>query len=138
MHAEQRRRHARRANGREIAHRIVGHLLVEARIDGVGRHRRHQQRVAVGRGFCDHIGADVAARAHLVLDDELLAEKLAHTRAHDARDRIGRTAGGKRNHHADRSRRIFLVGLRVCPDKREGHQQCGEFGVPIIWCGKLL
>ena len=49
MHGEHRRRHADLRDRREILHRIVRHLAVEAGIDRVGRDRRDQQRVAVGR-----------------------------------------------------------------------------------------
>jgi hypothetical protein len=64
--------------------------------------RRHQQCVTVRRCLCDHVGADVAARSCLVLHQELLPQQFCHLRAHDARDRVGRAAGGKRNHDADR------------------------------------
>ena len=105
-----RRRHADLRDRREVAHRIVRHLAVEAGIDGVSGHRRHQQRVAVGSGFRDRVGADIAARARPVLHEELLAEQLRHPGAHDAGDDVGRAAGGKRHHDADRFRWIGVLG----------------------------
>jgi hypothetical protein len=114
MHAEQRRRHADLRDRREIAHRVVRHVAVQPRIDGVGGYRRHQQRVAVGRGLGDLIGADVAARAHAVLHHELLPQEVSHLGAHDARDDVGRTAGGERYDDANRLGRIVVLGLRTC------------------------
>ena len=55
--------------------RVVGQL-VKRRIDRM-RDRDDQQRVAVGRCLRHQLGADDAAGAGLVLDDELLAEPLA-------------------------------------------------------------
>ena len=52
-------------------------------------------RVAIGRGLGDGIGADVAARTAPVLDDELLAAQLGKRLADDTRQRVGRPAGGK-------------------------------------------
>ena len=44
----------------------------------------------------DVIGADVAARAGLVLDDHLLLPERAQLRRHEARERVGAAAGRER------------------------------------------
>lgn len=111
---EQCRRHAHAPDRREIADRVVGHVFVQAGIDGVGRHRRHQNGVAVGRRLGDVIGADVAARPRTVLDDELLMQHFAHLRTHDAADNVGRTTGREWDDHAHRVRRIILRSLCAC------------------------
>jgi hypothetical protein len=68
----------------EILGGIVRQLGVERRRDGVAGHAVEPDRVAVGRRMGDRIGADIAARAALVLDDELLAGELAQLLAGDA------------------------------------------------------
>ena len=60
----------------EVLHRVVGDLLVERRIDRHRGARRHQQRVAVGRGLGDRVDPDLLAGAGPVLDHERLADPL--------------------------------------------------------------
>jgi len=52
-------------------------------------------RVAVGRGLGDRIGADIAARAGPVLDHDLLAEPVAQLLRQDARNDVCAAAGWK-------------------------------------------
>jgi hypothetical protein len=132
VHPEQRRRHADLPDRREIAHRVIRHVLVQSRIDGVGRHRRHQQGVTVGWRLCDQIGADVAAGAHLVLHHELLPQQVRHLRTHDARDRVGRAAGGEGNDDADRFGRILVLGFHTRAAEHECHDRAGENGQPSM------
>ena len=80
-----------------------------------------EQRVAVGGRAHDRLGADIAAGARPVLDDELLAEPLRQPLADQARDDVVRAAGGKADDDAHRPRRI---GLRPC-DARDGRQRGG-------------
>ena len=56
----------------DIAHEIEAQIRVERRVDRIGRDR-HQDCVSVCRGIDDVFGADIAAKAGLVFDDELLA-----------------------------------------------------------------
>ena len=78
-----------------------------------------QQRVAVRRRAHDRLGADIAAGARPVLDDEWLAEPLRQPLADQARDDVGAAAGGKADDDAHRPRRI---GLRP-RDARDGRQR---------------
>ena len=103
VHGEHRRRNPDPADRSEIAYRVIRYVLVQRRIDSVRRHRRHQQGISVGRGFCDGIGADVAACTGFVLHHELLSQQLSHLRSHKAPNDVGRAAGSEGNHHAHRS-----------------------------------
>ena len=66
------------------------------------------ERVAVGRGLRDLARRDRAARAALVLDHDLLAERPAHLLGDDARHHVVAAAGGVGNDQGDRPRRIVL------------------------------
>jgi hypothetical protein len=84
--------------------------------------------VAVGRSAGAGPRADQPRRAGLVLDDEALAEDVAHLLRDDARGNVDGAARGKRDHHLDRPCRI---GLR--PDwhrPREAEQQRNAQGSP--------
>ena len=76
-------------------------ILEQAFVDRGGE-QRQQQRVAVGRGARDHLGAEIAAGPGPVLDDELLAEYVAHALSDHPRQDVGRAAGCKSDHHPDR------------------------------------
>ncbi len=86
------------------------------------RGRAEQQRVAVGLRLCDHLGADIAAGAALVVDDDLLAEIGRHADRDDARDQVGRPARRERHHHAQRLVGILRGGLPG-RQKREGARE---------------
>ena len=103
---------------RDVADEIEIELVVERRIDRV-RRADQEKRVAVGRRAHDRLGGDIAAGARPVLDDELLAEPLRQPLTDQARDDVGRAAGGKADNDAHRPRRI---GLRPS-DARHGRQR---------------
>ena len=63
------------ATGAMSRMKIETEIVVERRVDRVG-HRHRQQRIAVGRRLDGGLGADIAAGARPVVDDELLAEPL--------------------------------------------------------------
>ena len=89
------------ADRREILHRVVGELGID---DGVGDVRgrgRHAERVAVGRGLGDRIGADGAAGAGAVLDHDGLPEPLAELGRDQPPDHVHRRARRQRDNHAD-------------------------------------
>ena len=79
---------------RDVADEIEIELVVERRVDRV-RRTDQEQRVAVRGRAHDRLGGDIAAGARPVLDDELLAEPLRQPLTHQAREDVGRAAGGE-------------------------------------------
>ena len=67
-----------------------------------------QQRVAVGRGLGNDVGADHRAAAGLVVDDEALAQRLLQPLREKAGVVVGRAAGGEGHDDADRPVGIAL------------------------------
>ncbi len=86
--------------------------------------RGEEQRIAVGVGLGDVVGADGAGGAGLVFDIDALAQRCRHLVGHQAADEIGRPSGRKRDHDADRPGRIILRlrGLRAGRSKRRTYQ----------------
>src|SRR5947207_1435300 len=74
---------------------------VQRHVDRVGR-RRDEQRVAVGRALRDEVGADIAAGAGLVLDDDRLSQGFRKARAQSTRGEIGDTARRESDDEPDR------------------------------------
>jgi hypothetical protein len=83
------------SKGREVLHRIVGELAHERRIDheAAGDYPR---RVAVGRALRDDFGADHAAGAGAVIEDEVMAEHLGHLRREQTEKDIAVAARARR------------------------------------------
>ena len=97
-------RHPRDAGDRrEVADRVVRHLRVQPRVDRVRRHRAHDDRRAVGRRLRGEVGADVAAGAGAVVDDDD-AEAVLHLVGERAGDDVERAAGRIGDDQADRLR----------------------------------
>lgn len=88
-------------DGREVAQCVVGELAVERGIDRE-RPRRDQQRIAVGRGARDDLGAYDLVRARAVVDDDVLPDPFGYLLARDAADCVDRAAGRRRDHQPDR------------------------------------
>jgi hypothetical protein len=91
-------------------------------IENVGRPISQHRRVAVGRGGSDAADPDCAGSAGHVLDDDRLAEWLAHALGHDAADGICRPASSERHDQCDHPRRI-----RLCPcscDRSQCERKC--------------
>ena len=105
---------------RDVADEIEIELVVERRVDRV-RRADQEERVAVRRRAHDRLGGDIAAGARPVLDDEWLAEPLRQPLTDQAREDVGRAAGGKADDDAHRPRRI---GLRP-GDARYGRERGG-------------
>ncbi len=97
---------------REIGVGLVGKVRIDGDGRGVGSELPHLDGVAVGRGPHRPDRAGGAAGPHHVLDDDLLAERARHVLGDDARRDVGRTAGGERHDHRDRSRRKSLCRRR--------------------------
>ena len=110
----------RHGDRREVLHRVVGQCLVDGGIDRDRAGLAEQQRVAVGLGLGHDVGlqggdasrgglglghdlgAEDRARAALVVDQDRLADVLAHLLRHDARDRVGAAARCIGHDQADR------------------------------------
>ena len=56
--------------------------------------RDQEERIAVGGRAHDRLGADIAAGTRPVLDDEWLAKPLRQPLTDQAREDVGRAAGG--------------------------------------------
>ena len=91
----------REAERREVGHRIVGQVLVEAGVHDQRVDRRHQ-RLAVGLGARHLLAADIAAGARDILHHHGLAEPGRQPLGHEAGDDVGAGAGRERHHELDR------------------------------------
>ena len=85
---------------REILHRVVGAVLDQALIGGVGLVGAEHQRVAVGLGARHRVGADDARSARTILDHDGLAEIGRRLLGDHPCQRVDRTA--RRVGHNDR------------------------------------
>ena len=94
----------------QVVH-LERHLLVDMRIHRDQRIGTEQPGVAVGRGARDLGGAEVAAGAGLVVDDDRLLQRDLHLLGRLAHDDVARPAGRKRQHDANRPLRPG-TGLR--------------------------
>ena len=92
---------------RNVPNEIEIEVRVERGVDGVCR-RCPKQRVAIRRRLHNDFGADIAAGARPVLNDELLAEPLRQSLTDQARDNVRPDARRKADDDADRPRRIGL------------------------------
>ena len=81
-----------------------------------------EERVAVGRRLRRELGADRAAGAAAVVDDDLLAEALAHLRRDAARDDVDRAAGRERHDETDGFAGVVGRSLRLGSREREQAQ----------------
>ena len=104
---------------RDILLRIVGQLGEQQRVDRERPADADADGGAVGRGLGDRVGADIAARARLVLDDE---GRCPHVSGREpvgdhARDDVGRGAGAERHDDVHRFRRPGLRGS--CAGRRK-------------------
>ena len=107
---------------REVAHGVERQALEKA---GVDRERPggKQQRVAIGRGACHDLGADVAGRTGLVVDHHLLLQTVLQMARDDARDRIRPAAGRPRHHEANRLLGVGRESRCACDHQQRGRQE---------------
>src|SRR5581483_11749856 len=129
-----RRDHADRL---EVLHRVVADLA-DVRDHGEDRVVQHADGVAVGGRALHALGADRARRAGLVLDQDLLAEVLAHALRDDPDHHVDRAARLQRHHDEHGLRRVALRGARQ-RDRRERrggerdhHESGGLHGHPPL------
>jgi hypothetical protein len=67
-----------------------------------------EQRIAVRGRLSDRLGADIAAAARPVVDDEGLTEPFREPLTHQAREDVDRASGPNADDNAHRTRRIGL------------------------------
>src|SRR5712691_9007506 len=104
------RRRSDPADRREVLARIVADIAIEARPDRQRAGISQQDGGAVGRAFRHRASSDRAAGAAAVVDDDRLAERLAHLVRDDPPDDGGAAAGRERDNERDRPVRIVLRG----------------------------
>src|SRR5262249_5670107 len=92
---------------RDVTDEIVIELVVECGVDR-GRVSHQQERVAVGRGTHDRLGANLAAATRPVVDNKLLAEPLRQPLSHQPREEFVYATCGNGHDDAHRLRRIDL------------------------------
>ena len=88
--------------------RIERQVLVHQLVVRERPRRAEQYRVTVGGRFGDDSRADIAACAGAIVDDELLAKRLAKMLCKRARQQVGPPTRGKRQDHGDGTRRPGL------------------------------
>src|SRR5262249_35324310 len=102
---------------RDVADEIEIELVVERRIDRVGRSDQ-EERVAVCRRAHDGFGTNIAARARPVLDYEWLAQPLGQPLTHRTGDEVVSAARRDWHDQTHRPRRIVLRAGKT-PDRRQ-------------------
>src|SRR5215510_11813870 len=105
---------------RDVADEIEIELVVERRIDRVGRSDQ-EERVAVCRRAHDRFGTNIAARARPVLDDEWLAQPLGQPLTHRTGDEV--VSAARRDWH-DQTHRPRRIGLRESEPRHA--RECGS------------
>jgi hypothetical protein len=104
-------------DGIEVLDRVELRARLQRHVDRE-RLRAEMERVAVRRRLRRGGGADVAASARAVLDDDVLPPRLGELLGDDAAERVDGAAGGKRDQHAHGP---LGIALRRCA--RIGREQ---------------
>ena len=110
----------------EVGEKVVGQVLVDRAVGDIGADVTELQGVAVGRRPHGLADGDRARGAGRVVDDELLAQFLAHALAHDARHHVGGATGGERHDDGDRLARKSLGERRGGDGGRHRRQYCSS------------
>jgi len=121
---------AGRRDRNEILQGIVARRLVETHVEDGGALRGKQQRVAVGRSPRAFGGAQQAAGATLIVDDDRLAERLRELLTERPADRIGTGARGEGDDQPDWAVRPFCRHRRAGCEHRRAEEQRPREGVP--------
>jgi hypothetical protein len=90
----------------ELLVRVEGELLQHRR-EQQHRGGREQHGIPIARRGSDQTGADGAAGARPILDDEALPELVCEMLGAESRHHVGVAAGGQRHDHGHRPRRPF-------------------------------
>ena len=106
---------------RKIAQRVERQLLVDGGIDGK-RAGRHQQRVAIRRGFRHEVGGNDAVGAGPIVHHELLVHLSAELRRQNACRGVG-PARAEANDDANRTHRVFLRRHLRCRSRKRSENQ---------------
>lgn len=120
-HQEIRHRDQQR-HRREIPFRVVAELLEDVRIDRVRADVAHEEGLAVGGSSQQLLDTDLPAAAGAALDDDRLAERIAHLRADLPRQNV-RKAARKRH---DEAQRLRGKALRRERQRKAPHREQGE------------
>jgi hypothetical protein len=124
VHDERIWRAADQADRRKTGYGVVAELLVERRTDGERCDVAGEDRVAVGCRAGRDLSADGPSRTAPVIDDDLLAERVAQRGGYDPRDDVGRAARRERHDIAQRPvREIVICGLRQRINGRDCQQR---------------
>ena len=102
----------------EVALDVVGQLRHHVAGDRERADRPHADRVAVGLGLGGEVEADGERAARPIVDHDLLPELLREFGAENARDRVGRAAGGLRDDQPDGPVRVL--------GRRAGRKRAGS------------
>jgi hypothetical protein len=106
---------------KSASYRKLGMAVLAAHVRALMDIERRNNGEPVRRCPHDAFGADIAAGARSVLNDERLPESLQQRLAHKPRDGVGCLAGRKRDDDAHRPRRIGL-----CPSEARGGRERGS------------
>jgi hypothetical protein len=88
-----------------------------------------KERITVGCGFRDAVGAVHPAGAADVFEHDRLPQNLTHALREQSRQHVVRSAGGERIDHGDRARRPFL-GLDAGRHSQRGNGNQRGNGLP--------
>ena len=126
---------ARRQRDRlKVALDVVGQLRHHVAGDRERTDRPHAERIAVGLGLGGEVETDGQRAAGAVVDHDLLADLLGQLGTQDARDGVGRAAGGLRNDEPDRLVRILRrrAGREHAGEQQQGETKCAHGALPGI------
>ena len=125
MHDDGRGRRRDHRHRREVLRRIVRRMQHQIRRDDLRAGIAEQERIAVGLGMSDGRGADRAAAAAFVLDNDG-PDRPAHALGPIARNRIDHAAGRIWHDQADGRLRILRLCESGCAAKISGRKCCGS------------
>jgi hypothetical protein len=119
----------RGGGGERDRREVLGHIEAEGGIDrrvgDVGRRSQEQGVAVIGRAG-DELGGEARSGARLVLDHELLAERLPHALTEHAGGDVGCRARNEADNDAHRPRGIVLAmscGQNKLRGERQGQRQ---------------